>query len=324
MKVLITGGAGYIGSHCNRYFSKKGIETVILDNLSFGHKEAVQNGTLIVGDIGDNDLLQALFEKEKFDAVVHFAALADISDSIARPQLYYDTNVSKMDTLLKVMVKNGVLNVIFSSSAAVYGNPTYLPLDEKHSLAPINPYGATKLEGERLLQRYEESDGIRHVSLRYFNAAGADPEGGIGESHKPEHHLLPLIFQAILHNEKPLQIYGSDYSTKDGTCVRDYIHVMDLAKAHYLALSALMNKDISGCFNLGSNTGFTILEMIEACERITGSKVKYTFSDRRPGDPAILLASNEKIRKSLDWKPSFSSIENIINTAWEWERNRHY
>jgi UDP-glucose 4-epimerase len=259
-----------------------------------------------------------------FDAVIHFAALADVADSVVRPQLYYDTNVAKMETLLKIMAEYDVRQIIFSSSAAVYGNPVYLPIDEKHPLNPINPYGSSKMQGEELLQKYEKLYGIRSVSLRYFNAAGTDPERCLGESHHPEHHLIPSMLQAILQRGKPLEIFGSDYDTRDGTCIRDFIHVMDLAEAHYLALEHLLSDGASDCFNLGSGKGYTILEIIQACEEITGRQVPYRFSGRRPGDPAVLLASNEKIKESLKWEPSFSDIYTIISTAWDWERNRLY
>lgn len=324
MKVLITGGAGYIGSHCNKYFSQRGIETIVLDNLLFGHKKAVKYGDFIEADFGDRIFLQHLFSQNNFDAVIHFAALADVADSIKNPKLYYETNVSKMLVLINSMIQNNVTKIIFSSSAAIFGEPEYIPIDEKHTKDPINPYGHTKFVGEKMLDYYHEAYGLDFIALRYFNASGADLDGEIGESHNPEHHLLPLIFQTLLNKNKVLNIYGKNYKTKDGTCIRDFIHVCDIAKAHYLALEYLMSGGKSTYFNLGSSTGFSILEIIKTCEKIIEKSIDYNVVERREGDPARLVASNKKIKNILNWVPEYSDIDTIIRTGWQWEQNRKF
>lgn len=324
MKVLITGGAGYIGSHCNKYFYKMGIETVVLDNMLFGHKEAVCGGRFVLGDFGDRALLESLFAAEKFDGIIHFAALADVADSVAEPEKYYNVNVCKMKTLLDIMVQFHVKHIVFSSSAATFGEPKYIPIDENHSQNPINPYGTTKLIGEKMLMDYEKAYGIKFCAMRYFNAAGADPETEIGESHNPEHHILPLIFKTALGQRAKFYVFGNDYDTKDGTCLRDYIHVSDLAEAHFLAFQYLRENNISQSFNLGNNAGFTVLDIIKAFEEIAGVRLDYEIAERRVGDPAKLVASNVKARKILRWTPTRSGIGNIIRDAWTWENNRRF
>jgi UDP-glucose 4-epimerase len=324
VNVLITGGAGYIGSHCNKFFNQKGIHTIVLDNLLFGHPESIKHGKFIEGDFGDPDLLKAIFEAEDIDAVVHFAALADVADSVKSPEKYYVNNVSKMITLLDKMVEYSVNKFVFSSSASTFGEPKYVPIDELHDQHPINPYGETKLIGEKLLRDYGKAHGMKYVALRYFNASGADPDCEIGESHNPEHHLLPLLFQTALEKREKLFVYGNDYETPDGTCVRDFIHVMDLAEAHYLALNYMIQNNRSESFNLGNNVGYTILEIINTFERISNIKVKFEFADKRPGDPARLIASNIKAKELLHWNPRLSDIETILRTAWEWEKNKKY
>ncbi len=323
MNVLITGGAGYIGSHCNKFFNEQGINTIVLDNLLFGHQESVKHGRFIEGDFGDSDLLSTIFQSEDIHAVVHFAALADVADSVKNPGKYYLNNVSKMITLLDKMVEYSVKKFVFSSSASTFGEPKYVPIDELHEQDPINPYGETKLIGEKLLRDYEKAYGINYAALRYFNASGADPDCEIGESHNPEHHLLPLIFQTVLGKREKLFVYGNDYDTPDGTCVRDFIHVMDLAEAHYLALNYIQNNS-SESFNLGNNVGYTILEIINAFERISNRKVNFEFADKRLGDPARLIASNRKAKELLQWNPQLSDIETILKTAWQWEQNKKY
>jgi len=323
VNVLITGGAGYIGSHCNKFFNEQGINTIVLDNLLFGHQESVKHGRFIEGDFGDSDLLSTIFQSEDIHAVVHFAALADVADSVKNPGKYYLNNVSKMITLLDKMVEYSVKKFVFSSSASTFGEPKYVPIDELHEQDPINPYGETKLIGEKLLRDYEKAYGINYAALRYFNASGADPDCEIGESHNPEHHLLPLIFQTVLGKREKLFVYGNDYDTPDGTCVRDFIHVMDLAEAHYLALNYIQNNS-SESFNLGNNVGYTILEIINAFERISNRKVNFEFADKRLGDPARLIASNRKAKELLQWNPQLSDIETILKTAWQWEQNKKY
>ncbi|MBR2215098.1 MAG: UDP-glucose 4-epimerase GalE [Selenomonadaceae bacterium] len=324
MKVLITGGAGYIGSHCNRYFNEQGIDTVVLDDLSDGHREAVQWGRFVEGDFADRELIKQIIAEEGIEAVVHFAAFASVPDSVARPQRYYDNNVTKMLALLDTLVTNGVKYFVFSSSAATFGEPRYTPMDEQHPQEPINPYGMTKLIGEKILLDYEKAYGLHSCSFRYFNASGAANDGKIGEAHNPECHLLPLIIRAALHGEPVLQVFGNDYDTRDGSCVRDYVHVNDLAAAHFLGLRYIQEHNVSEQFNLGSNTGFTVLEMIEAFERISGHKVPYEIAPRREGDPAVLVAANAKAKKLLGWQLTQSSLENIVKDALNWEMNKKY
>lgn len=324
MKVLIIGGAGYIGSHCNKYFQKKGVEVVILDNMLNGHKEAVKDARLVIGDFGDYLLLDKLFQEEKFDIIIHFAALADVADSVANPNRYYHYNVIKMIVLLDMMVKYKIPHIVFSSSAATFGEPAYLPINEDHCQKPINAYGSTKLIGEMLLKDYEKAYGITFCAMRYFNAAGACSDGEIGESHNPENHILPLIFQTALGTREKFLVFGDDYETKDGSCLRDYIHVEDLAEAHYLAAKHLVEGNQSQCFNLGNASGYTVFEVIKTFERISGCNLNYEVTQRRVGDPAKLVASNEKAKKVLNWSPKNSNLDNIITTAWRWENTRKY
>lgn len=324
MNILITGGAGYIGSHCNKLLYNNGYNTVIVDNLSFGHKEAVKWGTFLQGDFGDKDFMKAVFKNYQIDAVMHFAAYANVSESVQNPSKYYINNVSKMIKLLDCMVENGVKHVIFSSSAATFGNPKYIPIDETHIQSPINPYGETKLIGEKLLKFYEQAYGIKYIIMRYFNAAGADFDGEIGESHSPEHHLLPVIFQVAQHKRKKLFIYGNNYDTKDGTCIRDFIHVADLSEAHYLALNYLLSENKSQCFNLGTNKGYSIKEVLKKCEKIINMTIDYEYKNPRPGDPSMLVASNIKAKNILSWHPKYSDLDTIIKSAWLWENNRRF
>lgn len=323
MKVLITGGAGYIGSHTNRYFRQKEIETVIIDDFSTGHKEAVVAGALSVGDFGNKQLIDGLLSSADFDAIIHFAAFADVADSIVNPAKYYENNVAKMIVLLNAAVAHGIRYFVFSSSAAVFGEPQYLPVDENHGRHPLSPYGWTKLMGEKILQDYDRAYGIKSCILRYFNAAGAAKDGLIGEAHEPEHHLIPLALRALRDGSIKLKVYGYDYPTRDGSCLRDYIHVDDLAAAHYSGLMHLRQHNESNDFNLGSNKGFTVCEIIRECEKVAGKKMKYSVEGRRPGDPASLVASNEKAKKILGWEP-LNDISAIIRDAWNWETNKRY
>ena len=323
MKVLITGGAGYIGSHCNRYFAEKGVETVVIDDLSSGHREAVTDGRFVEGDFGDRGLLDKVLGAEKFDGIIHFAAFIDVAESVAEPAKYYENNVVKMKTLLDAAVAHGVKHFVFSSTAAVFGEPEYVPIDEAHPKKPINAYGATKLIGEQMLADYGRAYGLRSCSFRYFNAAGDSADGRIGEAHNPEHHLIPLVLRASLAN-RAMKVFGTDYDTRDGSCIRDYVHVEDLAEAHYLGLKYIMENDGNHAFNLGSSEGFSVLEILHEAERVTGEPVPHDIADRRPGDPAVLIASNEKAKDVLGWEPKRSEVQTILRDAWNWEQNKKY
>lgn len=323
MTVLVTGGAGYIGSHTNRLFGEMGIDTVIIDDLSDGHKESVVCGKLIEGDFGDRALLDKVMTENNIEAVVHFAAFASVPDSVIRPARYYRNNVTNMQTLLDACVAHGVKYFVFSSSASTFGNPITIPMDESHIQEPINPYGYTKLIGEHLLKDYERAYGLRYCAFRYFCAAGDSRDSLIGEAHNPETHLIPVMVKAAMSG-KPFKVFGDDYDTRDGSGVRDFIHVLDLAKAHYLGLKYIMENDKSEDFNLGSNTGYSVLEMIKALSEVTGKEVPYEIAERREGDPPSLIASNEKAKKILGWDPEYSDIHEILRDAWNWEMNRRY
>ena len=323
MKILITGGAGYIGSHTNRYLAERGVETVVLDDLSDGHRESVLAGRFVAGGFGDRALLDKLMEEEQFDGVIHFAAFASVPDSVVRPARYYHNNVTNMQTLLDACVAHGIKYFVFSSSASTFGDPQYTPMDEMHPQLPINAYGMTKLIGEKMLADYERAYGLHYCAFRYFCAAGDSKDGVIGEAHNPETHLIPVMVKAA-RSGKPFKVFGTDYDTQDGSCIRDFIHVLDLAEAHWLGLQYIMEHNHSDCFNLGSNTGFTVLEMIRALEQVTGDKVPYELAGRRAGDPPSLVASNEKAKTLLGWEPVHSGIQEILTDAWNWEGNRGY
>ena len=323
IKVLITGGAGYIGSHTNRLLAQKGIDTVIIDDLSDGHKEAVISGRLFTGNFGDKNFVDGIMSSEKFDAVIHFAAFASVPDSVIRPARYYRNNVANMQTLLDSCVEHGVRNIIFSSSAATFGEPEYVPMDESHPQKPINPYGTTKLIGEKMLADYERAYGLRFCAFRYFCAAGASHDGVIGEAHNPETHLIPVMMKAAM-KKKAFQVYGDDYDTRDGSCIRDFIHVDDIAEAHILGLQYLNDGGKSEAFNLGSSEGFTVLEMVKALQKVSGLDVPYEITGRREGDPAVLVASSEKAKNILRWEANHSGIHEILRDAWNWENHRRY
>ncbi len=323
MLVLLTGGAGYIGSHANRLLQQQGIETLILDDLRAGHAEAVLGGQLIQGDVGDRVLLDRLFSEYSIDAVMHFAAYTSVPESVEQPAKYYRNNVVNMQALLDACIAHGVKYFIYSSSAASFGLPQYLPMDEEHPQCPINPYGMSKYIGERMLSDYERAYGLRYCAFRYFCAAGDSHDSRIGESHQPEGHLIPVMIRAAREN-RPFSVFGTDYNTRDGSCIRDFIHVEDLAQAHWLGLQYLLDGGASDCFNLGSSTGFTVLEMIRELEQVTGQPVPYLLAPRRAGDPPVLVASCEKAKQVLHWQPDRSEIRRILQDAWNWEKYRSY
>jgi len=322
MRILVTGGAGYIGSHVVKALGEKGYEVLVVDNLSKGHKEAVLYGKLVVADLKNKESLDVIFKEFKPDAVMHFAAFIEVAESVREPLKYYKNNTINTINLFEVMIKNNVNRFIFSSTAAVYGNPEKIPIPETEPIKPINPYGQSKAFVEKILHDFDRSYGLKYVSLRYFNAAGADPEGRIGESHNPETHLIPLILKTAKGERESIKIFGTDYPTPDGTCIRDYIHVDDLAEAHILALEYLLEGGNSKVFNCGYGHGFSVREVIDTARKVTGIDFKVEETERRPGDPAILVADSSKLRKVLDWKPRFNDLEYIIRTAWNWERKK--
>jgi len=318
MNILVTGGAGYIGSHTVLELVKRGNRVVVLDNLSTGPRAAVRGVALVKGDTSDTVLLKELFRKYKIEAVVHFAASSLVGESMRQPAGYYHNNVVKGLALLDAMAESGVSRLVFSSTAAVYGEPVEVPIPEEHPTVPTNPYGATKLALEGAMRWYGGAYGLRFVSLRYFNAAGADPSGEIGEDHEPETHLIPLVLKSVLGLIPHLEIYGTDYPTPDGSCVRDYIHVSDLAAAHVLALDALAAGSPSVVYNLGNGNGHSVLEVIKTAEEVVGKPIKVKYGPRRPGDPAALVAGSGKIMEELGWQPRFADLKTIIETAWRW------
>jgi UDP-glucose 4-epimerase len=319
-KVLVTGGAGYIGCHTAKELLKQGFEVVVFDNLSNGKKEFVLGGELIVGDLLDKDAVRRVFRSGDIAAVLHFASLIQVGESYLDPRKYYGQNLISSLNLLEAMLEAGVRSFIFSSSAAVYGAPRQIPIPEDHPLLPFNPYGQTKFFVEKILQDYDRAYGMKFISLRYFNAAGADPDGEMGEMHNPETHLIPNILSAILGKKEYLEIYGTDFPTPDGTAVRDYIHVTDLSSAHVLALQKLLASSQSEFINLGTNKGYSVREVIVKTEEITGKRVPSRPKSRRQGDVPVLLASKEKAERLLGWKLRYSEIETIIATAWEWHK----
>lgn len=317
-EILIVGGAGYIGSHMGKYLHGKGLNPVVLDNLSYGHREAVQWGPLYEGELDDENLLAGIFKQHDIKAVMHFAAFCYVGESVTDPLKYYQNNVASTLGLLSSMLGNGVDKLIFSSTCATYGEPNSLPMSESHSQHPINPYGRSKLMMENILDDLDPAYGLKSVCLRYFNAAGADPEGELGEEHDPETHLIPLVLRTALGLQGELTVFGNDYPTEDGTCIRDYIHITDLAQAHYLALLHLLDGGESKKYNLGNGSGYSILDVINTARRVTGRDINYSFADRRDGDPAVLVGSAEKAARELGWKPEFNSLETILETAWNW------
>jgi len=319
--ILIVGGAGYIGSHLNKEISKKGIKTVIFDNLSYGHRDFVKWGTFEKGDLGNIEDIRSVFRKYPIEAVMHFAAFTYVGESVEDPQKYYLNNVKNTLNLLQVMLEENVKYFVFSSTCATYGNPVEIPITENHPQNPINPYGKGKLIVETVLKDYSDAYGLKYASLRYFNAAGADPDGEVGELHDPETHLIPLILDVASGKREDIKIFGTDYDTPDGTCIRDYIHVTDLAEAHILALEYLQNGGKSDFFNLGNGNGFSVKEVIETARKVTGKNIKAAEADRRPGDPPILVGSSDKAKRTLNWNPKYDKLSKIIETAWNWHKN---
>ncbi|MGD0281087.1 MAG: UDP-glucose 4-epimerase GalE [Dissulfurispiraceae bacterium] len=323
MHIMIVGGAGYIGAHVNKALHGKGHSTLVIDNLSRGHREHVKWGEFLQGDIGDDAFLRRVFDKYPIDAVMHFAAFAYVGESVADPGKYYGNNVSNTLTLLNVMREKGVGRFIFSSTCSIYGLPLQIPITEEHRQCPINPYGETKLMVEKILRDFGTAYGLKHIALRYFNAAGADSDAEIGEWHEPETHLIPLVLDAALGRREDISIFGTDYETPDGTCIRDYIHVEDLASAHILALEYLLSGGASDAFNLGNGSGFSVREVIELARKVTGSKIRATECARREGDPPVLIGSSAKASRCLKWVPAYRDLESIIGTAWAWHRKLH-
>jgi UDP-glucose 4-epimerase len=318
--VLVVGGAGYIGAHMVGVLLKAKFKVITLDNLSTGHRELHPGGLLIEGSLGDAKLLDNIFSTQRIDAVMHFAAYSLVGESVADPLKYYRNNLAATTELLDAMKRHNINRFIFSSTAAVYGEPNQVPISEDHPCAPTNPYGATKLAVERMLQDCAAAHNLKFMALRYFNAAGADESGKLGERHEPETHLIPLILKVATAEREHVKIFGTDYPTPDGTCIRDYIHVGDLAQAHLLALDALLSGKDSGIYNLGNSRGYSVRQVIEAARRVTGHEIPAVESDPRSGDPAILVADSAKIREELGWQPRFEDLENMIQSAWDWHQ----
>lgn len=318
MRILVTGAAGYIGSVCTETLIERGHSVVALDDLSEGHKEAVDNrAKFCCVNLHDSDSLRAVFEQHKIDAVMHFAALCLVEESVREPGRYYRANVSAGINLLEAMLRHGIKKLIFSSTAATYGEPEKTPIPEDHRTAPVNPYGASKLLFERVLSEFHANSGLEYVTMRYFNAAGASEKHG--EDHHPETHVIPILLEVAAGEREAFQVYGTDYPTPDGTCVRDYVHVLDIAQAHALAVERI--SEFAGrTYNIGNGEGFSVQEVLQAASRATTRKINHRTAPRRAGDPAVLVASSERIRKELGWAPAFSGLEAIIRSAWDWKR----
>ena len=321
MSILVCGGAGYIGSHMVAELLENGQDVVILDNLEKGHKDALLGGKLYIGDLRDKEILNKIFTENNIEAVIDFAAYSLVGESMTEPLKYFNNNVYGTISLLEAMKEHNVKYIVFSSTAATYGEPECVPILEDSKTIPTNAYGESKLLVEKILNWCDKAYGIKYTTLRYFNAAGAHINGKIGEDHSPETHLIPLILNVALGKRDEILIFGDDYDTKDGSCIRDYIHVSDLASAHSLALKRLMNGGESRFYNLGNGTGFSVKEMIDIARKVTGHEIPAKVAPRRAGDPAILIASSEKAMKELNWKPKFNSVETIIETAWNWHKN---
>ena len=322
MTILVLGGAGYIGSHTVYALIEKGVDVVVIDNLETGHIEAVhEKARFYKGDIRDRAFVDSVLDKEKIDAVISFSANSLVGESMVNPLKYYDNNVNGTKVLLQSMVAHGLDKIVFSSTAATYGEPEKVPILETDRTEPTNTYGETKLAMEKMFKWTDRAHGLKYVSLRYFNACGAHVSGKIGEAHSPETHLIPLILQVPLGQREYISIFGDDYDTSDGTCIRDYIHVTDLAQAHILAVDYLMKGNESNIFNLGNGVGFTVKEVIDTARKVTGHEIPAKIAERRAGDPARLIASSDKARQVLLWKPEHADLEEIISTAWNWHKN---
>ena len=324
--ILVTGGAGYIGSHTVLALKQAGFNVIVLDNLVYGHRDLVDSVLqveLVVGDTNDRALLDKLFQTRDIAAVMHFSAYAYVGESVSDPAKYYRNNVVGTLTLLEAMLAASVKKFVFSSTCATYGVPQVVPIPEDHPQNPINPYGATKLMVERILSDFDVAYGLQSVRFRYFNAAGADPNGMLGEDHNPETHLIPLVLLTALNKRESISVFGTDYPTPDGTCIRDYIHVNDLASAHVLGLEYLLKGGSSEVFNLGNGRGFSVKEVIETAKLVTGRDIKVVECDRRPGDPPVLIGSSEKANRILGWQAQYSSLKEIIADSWQWHQQRH-
>lgn len=318
MRILVTGAAGYIGSVCTEVLLGRGHSVIALDDLSEGHQEALDRGAAFCRvDLHDANSLNAVFDQHHVDAVMHFAALCLVEESVREPARYYRANVSAGINLLGAMLRHGVKKLIFSSTAATYGEPEKTPIPEDHRTSPVNPYGASKLLFERVLAEFRSNSGLEYITMRYFNAAGASEK--YGEDHSPETHVIPLLLEVAAGQREAFQVYGTDYPTADGTCIRDYVHILDIAQAHALAVERI--SEFAGrIYNIGNGHGFSVQQVLETASRITAKKINYRTAPRRPGDPAVLVASSERIRKELGWEPRFSSLDEIIRTAWNWKR----
>ncbi|MCH8977709.1 MAG: UDP-glucose 4-epimerase GalE [Armatimonadetes bacterium] len=316
--VLVTGGAGYIGSHVCKLLRERRIDHVVFDNLERGHQRAAGKSSVFFGDVRDRVSLDRLFSEFDIDLVMHFAAYIEVGESIEKPSQFYRNNVGGTLNLLEAMTRANIDKLVFSSTAAVYGEPEYTPIDEQHPKNPTSPYGRSKWMVEQMLDDFDTAYGLRSVRLRYFNAAGADPDGRLGEDHRPETHLIPRILMAASGKADGFKIYGTDYDTPDGTCVRDYIHVMDLADAHLRAMDSLKDQGGSDAFNLGNGEGFSVRQVLDVAQKVVGKDIPAAESDRRPGDPAVLVASSDKIRSQLEWTPQFADLETIVGHAWQW------
>ena len=318
MAILVTGGAGYIGSHCVAALLDRGADVVVVDDLSKGHRQAVKGGRLYIGDVADQHFLDGVFSRENVEAVIHFAAYSLVGESMSIPDEYFRNNVTAGLTLIRTMVAHKVPYLVFSSTAATFGEPVRTPIEEDDPQVPTNPYGESKLIVEKMLKWCDRAYGLKYCALRYFNVAGARADGSIGEDHRPETHLIPLILSVAQGKRDSLKLFGTDYPTPDGTCVRDYIHVEDLIDAHMLALEYLKRENTSNAFNLGNGTGFSNRQIIDAARRVTGHPIPVVEEGRRPGDPAVLIASSKKAMDMLGWRPKYTNVEDIIRTAWNW------
>lgn len=319
--ILVTGGAGYIGSHTCKVLAHWGYTPIAFDNLAYGHRWAVKWGPMVEGDILDHEALDKVMRQYKPDAVIHFAAYAYVGESVAEPLKYYRNNVDGSLYLLEAMLNHGIDQFIFSSTCATYGVPEHMPITENHPQQPVNPYGNSKLMIEQIIRDFDAAYNLRSIALRYFNAAGADADGEIGEDHNPETHLIPLVLDAATDRESDITVFGDDYDTPDGTCIRDYIHVTDLADAHILALRALENGSQSTAYNLGNGQGFSVQEVVETARKVTGKNITAITGSRRPGDPARLVGDATRITNELGWKPNYPDLHSIIETAWNWHQS---